>query len=339
MMQAYRFDGFNSLEDLKLYHEEIPKPQRGELLLRVHSVSLNFRDVAPVLGRYVQKSKPGLVPCSDAAAEVVEVGEGVTAYRVGERVISTFHPRWFGGPLPADWASESYGTWRDGWLTEYKVVSQEAVVALPDSLSYDEGATLPCAAATAWSALAGPATIRAGRTVLTLGTGGVSIFAVQLARVLGAQIIATTSNADKADRLRELGAHDIVNYSETPDWGTRVRQLTAGRGVDRVVEVGGPATINESLKAVAIGGEVVLIGFLSEENPGIDYFHLKGSGAVVRAISVGDRSALEDLCRTVQMTGIKPVIDRVFEFGNAKGAFEHLWSGRHIGKIVIKVTA
>jgi NADPH:quinone reductase-like Zn-dependent oxidoreductase len=336
-MRTYRFDALNSLEDLKLHEEDVPKPQRGELLLRVHSVSLNFRDVAPVLGRYVQISRAGLVPCSDAAAEIVEVGEDVESYKVGDRVISTFHPRWFGGPPPANWASESYGTWRDGWLTEYKVVSQDAVVALPESLSYDEGATLPCAAVTAWNALAGQTPIRAGHTVLTQGTGGVSIFAVQLANALGARVIATTSSSRKADTLIQLGAHEIINYSDIPKWGTRVRELTAGRGVDRVVEVGGPATINESLRAVAVGGEVVLIGFLSEENPGIDYFHLKGSGASVRAISVGDRPTLENLVRAVHMAAIKPVIDRVFEFDKAKEAFEHLNGGQHIGKIVIRV--
>ena len=336
-MRAYRFDTLNSLDDLRVHTEEAPAPQRGEILLRVRSVSLNYRDLSAVLGNYVQDAQPGLIPCSDAAAEVVSVGEDITSYTPGDRVISTFHPRWFGGPIPGDWVGNSYGTGRDGWLTEYKAVSQEAVVPLPDSLSYDQGSTLPCAAVTAWNALTGPTPVRAGHTVLTLGTGGVSIFALQLAKSLGARVISTTSSAQKATRLEALGADEIVNYSTTPAWGDRVRELTGGRGVDRIVEVGGPATINESLRAVAVGGEIVLIGFLSQDNPGIDYFRLKGSGATIRPITVGDRTALQDLVRAADLTGLTPVIDRVFGFDHAKEAFAHLHSGKHLGKIVIGV--
>ncbi len=336
-MRAYRFKALSSLDDLRMHEEEMPKPQRGELLLRVHAVSLNFRDLAMVLGRYVQAAKPGLVPVSDAAAEVVAVGEGVEIYQPGDRVIGAFHPRWFGGPMPATSISDSYGSGRDGWLTEFKVVSQEAVVPLPASLSYDEGATLPCAAATAWYALAGQTPIRAGHTVLTLGTGGVSIFALQLAKVLGARVIATTSTAAKADRLRALGADAVINYREVEAWGAQVRALADGRGVDRVIEVGGPATINESLRAVAVGGEIVLVGFLGEENPGIDYFDLKRTNGIIRSVSVGDRTNLEDVVRAVGTTGLKPVIDRVFAFEDAKAAFAHLQSGQHVGKIVVRV--
>jgi NADPH:quinone reductase-like Zn-dependent oxidoreductase len=338
-MRAYRFDDLTSLDDLKLHDEAEPAPQRGEVLVKVHAVSLNFRDLSLVLGRYVGPSKAGLIPCSDAAGEVVAVGEGVIAYRPGDRVISTFHPRWLGGRASTTMGRETYGNAVDGWLVEYKVVSQEALVRLPDALSYAEGATLPCAATTAWTALSGHVPVRAGQSVLTLGTGGVSIFAVQLAKAMGATVIATTSSAGKAERLRALGADHVVNYAEIPQWGRHVRKaLTGGVGVDCVVEVGGPATINESLTAVRWGGEVVIIGFLTEDNPGIDYFHLKASGAVVRSIGVGDRGALEDLVRAVSGAGIAPVIDRVFAFDDARAAFAHLQSGAHIGKIVVKVS-
>ena len=239
-MRAYRFDAFTSLDDLHLHEETQPTPQRGELLLRVRAVSLNYRDIAMALGRYPIPVEPGHIPTSDATAEVVAVGEGVEAFKPGARVISTFHPRWFGGDMPTTLDDDSYGGKRDGWLTEYKVVSQEAVIALPPGLTDAEGATLPCAAATAWNALAGPAPIRAGHSVLTLGTGGVSIFAVQLAKALGARVIATTSSDAKGAKLRALGADAVVNYRETKDWGETVRELTDGRGVDRVVEVGGP---------------------------------------------------------------------------------------------------
>lgn len=336
-LRVYRYDDFESIEHLRIHEEHIPKPQRGELLLRVQAVSLNYRDLAVLLQRYVQDARPGLVPASDAASEVVSVGEGVDAFKVGDRVINTFHPRWFGGRMPENWVSDCYGTGRDGWLAEFKVVSQESVVPLPDALSFEEGSTLPCAAATAWCALSGTRPIRAGHTVLTLGTGGVSIFALQLAKQCGARVIGTTGSPEKIDRLRELGADEIVDYVQYPRWGEMVRDLTQGRGVDRVVEVGGPATINQSLHAVARDGEVVLIGFLTQENPGIDYFHLKGRGAMVRAISVGDRSNLEDLVACVSAVGLKPVIDQVFDFNDARDAFYHLKAARHFGKIVIRV--
>ncbi|MEX0921715.1 MAG: NAD(P)-dependent alcohol dehydrogenase [Rhodovibrionaceae bacterium] len=336
-MRAYRYDSFESLDALRLHEEAMPAPQRGELLLKVRAVSLNYRDLAVMQGNYVQAAEPGFVPASDGAAEVIEVGEGVTAFAPGDRVIGLFHPRWFGGAMPAGWVADCYGTGRDGWLCEYKVLSQEAVVRLPDSLSFEQGATLPCAGLTAWTALGGTAPVRAGDTVLTLGSGGVSIFALQLAKALGARVITTTSSAEKAVRLRELGADEVIDYREAPSWGARVRELTEGHGVDRVVEVGGPATVNQSLQAVARGGEVVLIGFLTSENPGIDYFDLKGTGATLRAISVGDRPGLEALVRAVALSGLQPVIDRVFPFGQTRAAFEYLQSGKHIGKVVVEI--
>ena len=337
-MRAYRFDALNSLDDLVRHDEPMPQPQRGEVLVKVDAVSLNYRDLAVVLGKYVGPADAGLIPCSDTAGVVEAVGEGVRAFRVGDRVISAFHPRWFGGRIPLTAAQDAYGSGADGWLAEYKVVSQEALVRLPDVLTAEEGSTLPCAAVTAWTALSGAEPIRAGHSVLTLGTGGVSIFAVQLAKALGATVIATTSSAAKAERLADLGADHVVNYVEVPDWGRHVRrQITGGAGVDCVVEVGGPATVNQSIHAVRPGGEVVLIGFLSEENPGIDYFHLKNSRAVIRSIGVGDRPALEDLVRAVTRTGVRPVIDSVFAFDDAKAAFERLKSQSHVGKVVIRV--
>ncbi|OBG65954.1 alcohol dehydrogenase [Mycobacterium sp. E735] len=336
-MRVYRFDNSRGLDGLEMSDEPIPAPQRGELLLKIRAVSLNYRDIAIPLGRYVRDSKSGLVPCSDAAAEVAEAGEGVEDYHPGDRVMSIFQPRWFGGPLPATANSDSYGSGQDGWLTEYKVVSRESVVATPDALTDEQAATLPCAAVTAWNALGGPTPIRAGQTVLTLGSGGVSVFALQLAKLLGARVIATTSSLEKARALTALGADDVINYRDHPQWSERVRALTDGRGVDRVVEVGGPATIDQSLRAVAIGGEVTLIGFLSEANPGIDYFLLKGAGATTRSITVGDRGDTQELVRAVGATGMQPVIDRVFEFDDAAAAFNRIAEGAHLGKIVIRV--
>jgi NADPH:quinone reductase-like Zn-dependent oxidoreductase len=335
-MKAYRFDSFDSLDDLRVREEADPRPQRGEVLVRVHAVSLNFRDLAMLRGRYPRECRPGLVPTSDAAGEVVEVGEGVEAFKVGDRVIGAFHPRWFGGEMPSTIQSDSYGAENDGWLCELKAISQEAVVRLPDALSYEEGSTLPCAGLTAWTALTGPVPIRAGHTVLVQGSGGVSIFALQLARAVGASVIATTSSAAKAEQLKALGAAEVVNYVDDPEWGKSVRALTGGRGVDRVVEVGGPGTIAQSLRAVALGGEIASIGFLSTDNPGIDFFALKRSGASFRNIAVGDRAGLLELTRTVAAVGLKPIVDRVFAFDEAKEAFSHLESGTHLGKVVIR---
>lgn len=336
-MKAYRFDAFGSLDALRRHDEPMPEPQRGELLLRVRAVSLNYRDIAMVSGRYPASAEPGHVPTSDAAAEVVAVGEGVTDFREGDRVIGLFHPRWYGGERPASFERDSYGAAQDGWLCEYKVVSQESVLALPDALTFEEGATLPCAAATAWCALAGPVPVRAGDIVLTQGTGGVSIFAVQLAKALGAKVIATTSSADKAERLRRLGADAVIDYREVAGWGARAKALAEGRGVDRVVEVGGPATIGQSLKATAPDGEVALVGFLGREGPGLGYFDLFGSRARTRVITVGDRATLAETLRAVAVHAIKPVIDRVVPFDEARSAFEHLEAARHVGKIVIKI--
>lgn len=337
-MRAYRFDEGFSLETLRARDEPIPQPQRGEVLVRVRAVSLNYRDVSLVLGRYVWGATPGLVPCSDAAGEIVAVGEGVTDFAPGDRVISTFHPRWFGGRPPRGAAMQTYGNGVDGWLAEYKVASQEAVVSLPDGVSFEAGCTLPCAATTAWSALSGPSPMRAGGTVLTLGSGGVSIFAIQLAKAVGARVVATTSDDAKGERLKALGADAVVNYRAVPEWGRHVRrEVTGGAGVDSVVEVGGPATISHSLRAVRPGGEISLIGFLTEENPGIDYFLLKNSGASLRSISVGDRAALEDVVRAWRAARLEPVIDRVFAFDEAKAAFAHLIAAQHVGKVVIAV--
>ena len=338
-MRAYRFDAHNSIDDLQLKEEADPTPQRGELLLRVRAVALNFRDVAMVTGSGKRPAKTGLVPTSDGAAEVIAVGEGVDAFRTGDRVIGAYHPRWFGGPMPANVTAHDYGSTQDGWLTELKVVPQEAVVPIPDSLSFEAAATLPCAALTAWNGLAGPNPIGPGGTVLTLGAGGVSIFALQLAKALGARVIATASSAKKGERLRALGADEVVDYATVLEWGARVREITGGAGVDRVIEVGGPATLGESLKAVAQGGEIAMIGYLTKDNPGIDFFAMRGAGASIRPIFNGSRSDLVDLVRVVSAKSVTPVIDRSFGFGEAKAAFAYLKAGGHTGKIVIKESA
>jgi len=338
MMSSFRFDKLQGFDDLTIHIEKRPEPQRGEVLVKVHAVSLNRRDLMIVQGDYPGNTIPGLIPCSDAAGEVIAIGEDVTAYKPGDRVINTYHPRWFGGKPPITAATETYGNGRDGWLTEYKAISQEGLVPLPDSLSWEEGSTLSCAGVTAWNALHGYNPIKAGQIVLTLGSGNVSIFAIQLAKALGATVIATTSDNRKSDMLKKLGADHIVNYREIKEWGHFVREkFTKHAGVDRIVEVVGPAALNDSLTAICWGGEIVLIGQLSKSTAPFDSSMLKKSGAILRPIGVGDRTMLQELVSTITAKKIKPVIDKVFPFKDSKQAFERLQHGDHFGKIIIRI--
>jgi NADPH:quinone reductase-like Zn-dependent oxidoreductase len=330
-MCTYELDRLGSLDGLVLTERDIPSPSFGEVLVRVRASSLNFRDIMILNGMYPMSIPPGRVPLSDGAGEVVAVGASVKRFKVGDRVINAFFPNFFGGSfnfMPEQWVVD-----HDGWLTEYKAVSAEALVAMPKHLTFEEAATLPCVAVTAWSALSG---VRAGETVLTQGTGGVSLFALQLAKALGARVIATTSSPENAARLRELGADEVIDYRASPEWGDQVRALTGGRGVDRIVEIGGPGTLAQSTKAVAYGGQVSLVGALTGMEGGLDFMTMFLSQATFQPIATGSRRDLEDLCRVIEQHEIRPVIDRVFSFDDAKSAWSH-YAGRKVtGKIVIR---
>src|SRR6202166_3285691 len=268
-MRVYQLDRPGSLDGLVLAERDIPSPAAGEVLVRVRASSINVRDLMIINGQYPMPVSSGRVPFSDGAGEVVAVGAGVTRFKVGDRVINSFFPNWFGGTFNA--MPQQYVVDCDGWLTEYKAVSAEALVAMPGYLTFEEAATLPCVAVTAWSALSG---VRAGETVLTQGAGGVSLFAVQLAKALGTRVIVTSSNPQNAARLREMGVDEVINTRDLPDWGDKVRELTGGRGVDRVVEVGGPGSLAQSVKAIAYGGQGSLVGALAGRAGGIDLMTL-----------------------------------------------------------------
>ena len=330
-MRAYQIEQFGSLDGLVLAERDIPTPGTGEVLVRVHASSLNFRDMMILSGGYPAPVPAGRAPLSDGAGEVVAVGAGVTRFKVGDRAINAFFPNWFGGSFNA--MPEQYVVDHDGWLTEYKVIGAEALASMPKHLTFEEGATQPCAAVTAWSALSG---VGAGETVLTQGTGGVSLFAVQLAKAFGARVIATTSSPEKARRLRALGADEVLDYRATPDWGDRVRALTGGRGVDRVVEVGGPDTLAQSVKTIAYGGQISLVGVLAGVEGGIPFMTMFMSQATFKPIVVGSRRDLEDLCRAMEQHEIRPVIDSVYSFDDAKAGWSHFADRQLFGKVVIR---
>jgi NADPH:quinone reductase-like Zn-dependent oxidoreductase len=335
-MEAYQIDRFGSVDGIVLRSREDPRPGPKEILMRVRASSLNYRDLMVLKGGGRGPTRLGVVPLSDGAGEVAAVGERVDRVKVGDRIIGTFHPRWFGGPITADYLTDRLGANLDGMLAQYAVLSEEALVPMPGHLSFAEAATLPCAAVTAWVALTGHRPVSAGDTVLTLGSGGVSVFALQFARLLGARVIATTSTPDKAERLKALGASDVINYRETPDWDARARALTDGSGVDRVIEIGGPGTIAMSLGALTVGGHVSLIGAsLTLSGAGLDPLLLTGRGITLGSISVGSRADFTAMNRAISLHRLCPVIDRIFPFADAKEAYRHFEGRGHFGKVVI----
>ncbi|HSV53904.1 MAG TPA: NAD(P)-dependent alcohol dehydrogenase [Burkholderiaceae bacterium] len=336
-MKSYHMNMGAGLQGLVLREHARPEPGPGEVLVRVHAVSLNFREIMILIqGRYPLPVKPDVVAVSDGAGEVVAVGERVTRTRVGDRVIASIFPRWQDGPFGIAHADQLGGS-LDGMLTQYRALNEDALVPVPSHLSYEEAATLPCAGVTAWNALFGGKTVLPGESVLTLGTGSVSLFALQFAKMAGARVIATTSSGEKAQRLRALGADEVVNYRDLPQWAAEVRRLTGGRGVDHVVEVGG-ATLAQSLQACAMGGELALIGSVAGGGAAVEVNTLIASGASVRPIAVGSRAQLANMARAIGANAARPVIDRVFTFDQAPAAFAYYAEGKCFGKVVVKVS-
>lgn len=334
-MKTYHLEHFRGVDGLVLRSHDDPAPGPREVVVRVRANSLNYRDLMVVNSRYHISPKPGLIPVSDGAGEVFAAGNGVTRVKVGDRVAGIFHQRWIGGRLTAECRGSDLGGGIDGMLTEYAVLNEEGVVRLPPRLSFEEAATLPCAAVTAWASLTGQIPVTPGDTVLTLGSGGVSVFALQFAKLCGARVISTTSSGKKAERLKTLGADEVINYKETPDWDQAVREFTGGRGVDCVVEVGGPGTLAKSIKATAVGGYIALIGIVAGVGQMLDPRALRGTGITVKSITVGSRRSFEAMNRAIDLHRLRPVIDRVFPFAEAKEAYRYLESQKHFGKVVI----
>jgi NADPH:quinone reductase-like Zn-dependent oxidoreductase len=335
-MKVYRLDPVGRLDDLKLCDEEVCRPGPKEIAIRIRAASLNYRDLMVATGAYERGMiKPRPIPLSDGAGEVIEAGPGVTRVKVGDRVMPIFVQRWLAGRIDAAYASSSLGGPSDGVLAERIVVSEEGVVSIPPHLSFEEAATLPCAAVTAWHALFARGKLTAGETVLTLGTGGVSLFAAQFARLAGARVIITSGSEEKIARLKTMGFTEVVNYRATPDWEGAVIHLTGGKGVDHVLELGGAGTFRKSLLALRTGGRLYAIGNLAgaaQINPQM----ILAKRANVHGIQVGSREMFEAMNRAISHARLRPVIDRQFEFVDARAAYDCLESRSHFGKVVIR---
>ena len=323
------------LENLAVVDRPDPAPGPGQVLVRVRAASLNYRDLLLAKGQYNPKLAFPRVLGSDAAGEVAAVGAGVTRWEPGDRVAGCFMPHWDGGPITDAAAKSAPGSDRDGVFAELIVLEEGGVVRVPDHLTFEEAATLPCAAVTAWNALtaagAGP-----GTTVLLQGTGGVSIFALQLAKALGARALITSSSDEKLSRALALGADAGTNYKTNPDWDKWARQQTGGTGVDVVIEVGGAGTLDRSLKAVRTGGHVALIGVLAGGTT-FNPMPVLMKAVRLQGVFVGSRAMFEALNAVIAAKQMRPVIDRVFPLADAPAAFRHIESGSHFGKVVIGI--
>nr|POE72230.1 zinc-type alcohol dehydrogenase-like protein [Quercus suber] len=335
--------GKTGFDDLKLA-TDAPVPQIGDkdVLVKFHAASLNYRDLIITKGLYPFAQREGVVPGSDGAGEVVQVGKGVHRFKEGDKVLTLFNQAHIAGSLDAYSITTGVGGMVDGSLQQYGAYDEQGLVHMPSNLNYLEGSTLTCAAVTAWNALYGIKSreLLPGNWVLTQGTGGVSIFGVQFAKAAGARVIATTSSAEKGERLKQLGADHVINYKEDTNWGETAKKLTGGVGVQHVIEVGGPNTMKQSLKAIAIDGVIGIIGFLGgvkgEKQP--SYVDCLTNVCTVRGVYVGSRLQFEEMNRAIEANNIKPVVDKtVFKLDDTKDAYQYMWDQKHFGKVAISI--
>jgi NADPH:quinone reductase-like Zn-dependent oxidoreductase len=334
-MKAWEAREATGLDGLVLNASRLePKPGHGQIVVRVRAASLNYRDQGVIKGIYGYTKFP-VIPLSDGAGEVVEVGTGITQFKPGDRVAGTFFQNWTGGRMPSDAAHNSLGGMVDGMLTEYALLNEVGAIKISSHLSFEEAATLPCAAVTAWSALIETGRIKAGETVALLGTGGVSCFGLAFAKMHGAFVFVTSSSDEKLARAKALGADAVINYGATPDWDDEIRKQT-DVGVDHVLEVGGANTLEKSMNAVRPGGSIYVIGALAGAGS-INPRMINRKGIRLQGIHVGSRDMFADMNRAIALHKLKPAIDRVFGFDEANAAYAHQQSGRHFGKIVITV--
>ena len=337
-MKAIELQNPGGIGHLKMVERPMPEPGRQEMTIKVKATALNYRDVEIARGNYHTAFPLPLVPLSDGAGEVVAVGSEVSRFKVGDRVCGTFWQRWVGGSFAMAEPSYQRGGPIDGLLSEFALLDEQAAVLAPVHLSDVEAATLPCAGVTAWHALFTEGHLKPGETVLSLGTGGVSLFAVQFAAAAGARVIVTSSSDAKLERAKQLGADDGVNYRDNPDWSSAVLELTDGRGADHIIEVGGPQSFAQSLKAAARGAQINVIGYLGGSEGAINPLDIFRRQVRARGIPVGSRESFEAMNRALAVNRLRPVIDRVFPWGEAAAAFHHLEHGSPFGKVVLDHT-
>jgi len=333
-MKAFEIREFG-IDNLTLVDREQPRPGSGQVLVKLTAASLNYRDYMMVMGSYNPKLKRPLVPLSDGTGVVEEVGDGVARFKKGDRVAGSFFQKWLEGPPTKAHHSAALGGSVDGMAREFAVFSEEGLVAVPPSLSDVEAAALPCAAVTAWHALFEHASTAPGDTVLLQGTGGVSIFALQLAAAAGLRVIITSGSDEKLARAKALGAHDLINYKSTPKWDAAARDFTGGLGVDHIVEVGGGKTMGESLRAIRTHGFISIIGVLSGSDAAFSLANILVNSVRIQGIYVGSRHMFERLNRAVELHHIKPVVDKVLPWTDLKAALRHMESQQHFGKICL----
>ncbi|WP_429257799.1 zinc-dependent alcohol dehydrogenase family protein [Paraburkholderia sp. GAS334] len=339
-MKAYQIQAGAGIAGLERVERQSQDPGASEIRVRVDAAALNHRDLSFARGQFYSPPSYPIIPLVDGYGEVIAVGEAVTRFKAGDRVITSYYPRWIDGALSPSKTAVSFGAQFDGTLAEENVASEEAFVLAPRSLDAITAAMLPCAGVTAWNALFVAGAVKPGGSVLLLGTGGVSLWALQLARAAGVFTIVTSSQDEKLERARSLGASATINYRTTPEWQDEVLRLTEGAGVDVVVEVGGEGTLARSLKSVGPGGTIVVIGRVSGGGGvSIEPGALIGGAKRLVGITAGSRAMLEQLVRFVDVNKIQPAVDKVFPFGEAPSAYEYLAGGRHFGKVVIDMRA
>ena len=339
-MKAYEITPGTSVDAIAMVERPMPVPGPGDIAIDVRACALNYRDILTVCGTYAGGDKAtGIVPLSDGAGVVAAVGAGVTRFRVGDRVAGAFMPQWQDGPLTAALQAGALGGKVDGMLAARVVLPATGAVAIPGHLSFEQAATLPCAGVTAWYALFVGGAVKPGDTVLLLGTGGVSIFALQFAKLAGARVIITSSDDAKLDRARALGADHVINYRADPDWQHQVLALTGGQGADHAVEVGGPGTLNRTLEAVRFGGTIALMGVLTGLTDAVATSLILHRNIRIQGTYVGSVAMFEAMNRAIALHKLCPVVDRVFPFGQAVEALRMLQGGSHFGKIVISLPA
>ncbi|MGY3494357.1 zinc-dependent alcohol dehydrogenase family protein [Bradyrhizobium sp. USDA 4502] len=336
-MKCYELQGPGGIDDLALVERAVPQPGHGEVLVRLTAATLNYRDLLTINGRYGARQRFPLVPASDGAGLVAAIGPNVQDFGVGDRVVGSFFENWLSGEPSETKMRAALGGGVDGVLTEYRVFPAHALVKTPEHLIDVEAAALPCAGVTAWSAVVKLGGLKPGQTVVTQGTGGVSLFALQFAKMCGGRVIATSSSDAKIERLKTLGADVTLNYKTTPDWGKKVRELT-GSGVDLVVEVGGVGTLNESIRATRIGGTIAFIGVLAgQPTSDLRIPLMVMQQQRLQGVTVGSVEDLRTMADAITLNQVKPVIDKTFAFADAKQAFAHLASGTHFGKVAIAI--